>query len=251
MKKIYHAVIVDDEEKARKNLQHVLKHHDDFVIVAEAESADSGLLEINKHQPDLVFLDIKMPQQDGFYLLEELARTGPRRLEVIFLTAYNEYAIKAIKCAAFDYLLKPIDPDILAETLQRFRLSEAPAIEQRLNALRQGFVKPQTKLHFATATGGVFFYLHQIVYIEADGSYSRIYNEDNQQHLVSRNLKNIEMQLQGDGFLRVHKSFLINTHYLTSLEKDRHVVVLTYPAGRVEVPVSYRMAKNVAAFAKF
>ncbi len=246
MKKNYRAVVVDDEERARQNLRNVLKQHPDIVVEAEAGDVPGALDAVRSLQPDLIFLDIKMPGQDGFDLLEALAGEQLKDAEIIFLTAYDEFAIRAIKCAAFDYLLKPVDPELLAETLDRFRASSHAELPQRIQALEAQWPRLASKLRFSTQTGFAWFNPEQILYIEAEGSYSTIYNSDGGHVLVCRNLKAIEDQLEGMGFIRVHKSFLINAGFLVSFDKARRIVKLASANARHEVPVSFRMMRNLS-----
>jgi two-component system, LytTR family, response regulator len=242
---MYKVLIVDDESMARRNLANVLRQHHDFVIAAEADNAGDALKLFLSEKPDLVFLDIKMPQADGFSLLDNLAKLGISNTAIIFLTAFDEFALKAIKYAVFDYLLKPVDPEELEKTLNRFRAKKVHDNGAGLSKLKE-MLDVGNKIKFSTKTGYIFLSTKQILYVKAEGSYSNVYDTDNQPHLVSRNLKELEDQLDTATFIRVHKSYLISKHYLISYDKKNRSCILTKENSKVTIPVSFRYAKNIS-----
>lgn len=246
MKKSYRAIVVDDEERARKNLKNVLAQHPDVVVEAEAGDVPSALDCIREIQPDLIFLDIKMPGQDGFDLLEKISEEQLPLGEIIFLTAYDEFAIRAIKCAAFDYLLKPVDPEVLADTLDRFRSNGHQNLPDRLHILEDQLLLQDKRLRFVTQSGFAWYAPEQIVFIEAEGSYSRIHDDNDGKILVCRNLKSIEDQVNSLGFIRIHRGVLINTRYLVAFDRTKREVQLAVNGQRHTVPVSVRMMRNLS-----
>lgn len=243
-KNIYPVIIVDDEDRARKNLANLLAEHSDMQIVAEASNANEAIKLISEHQPDIVFLDIKMPETDGFGILDALQKKQLCDFEIIFLTAYENYAIKAIKYAAFDYLLKPIDPDELNTALNNFRIKQNKANNLNIEALKEIF-NPCPKLRVPVKNGIEFINPNEILYVEGDGAYSTIYTTNSAKLMACRNLKNIEEELQQFNFIRVHKAYLINKSYLSAFNKLKGECTLSFFGKTKNIPVSQRMTKNI------
>ncbi len=242
---MYKVVIIDDEEKARRNITKVLELHDDIQIIGEADNCKDAYDIILVSKPDIIFLDIKMPQEDGFSLLDDLTKLGINDLAIIFLTAYDEFAIKAIKYGVFDYLLKPVDPEALKETLNRYRAKQNHANVDGMRKLME-MLDMGKKIKFITNTGYVYFLPRDIMYVIADGSYSKVYITDKNFHQICRSLKEIEEQLITWEFIRVHKSYLINKQYLTSYNKMKRCCTLTKDGISITIPVSFRNAKNIS-----
>jgi len=226
------AVIIDDEPIARK-LLHVLlgEYCQGFVQVAgEASNAIEGLKLINKHSPDLIFLDVEMPMGTGFDLLE---LNTDRRIYVVFTTAYAQHASHALAQHAAAYLLKPVTPDKLKAAVltvkdlicRRQALEESKQVCIRLSSLRGSRQVP----------------VSDIVYIEAEGRYSRIFLVGGPSHLESRNLGELEAELDGN-FIRIHRSLLVNRHHITSLNKNQDRIGLS---NKTELPVSRRKRAEV------
>lgn len=214
------ALIVDDEAKARGMLTTMLTEHCPQVSIAgEADNVPAALKAIYSHNPNLVFLDIEMPGYTGFQLLEMIEKPA---FQVIFTTAYSEYALKAFEVSAIDYLLKPIRIQKLIEAVARVqKIAGTHATEQRLQTLKTNLhAESWQKLSLPVADGFVFMNVSEIEYIEAEGSYSRIVKTDGAQLLVSRVLRELENQLSNvPGFLRCHRSFLINTSRVAKWQK--------------------------------
>lgn len=211
------ALIIDDEPAAREKLQLLLEKYCAGRIRVEAlcKSAEEGLESISKYRPDLVFLDVEMPSMTGFDMLKKI---NPIQFEVIFTTAHNHYAIKAIKFSALDYLLKPIDLEQLQEAVNR-------AVEKRgqVNAPEQyhHFVEnirnPNQKLDnlsIPTAKGMVFVKTEDIIRCESASNYTIFYLTNKDQVVATRTLKEFEELLDESGFVRIHHSHLINKHHL-------------------------------------
>jgi two-component system LytT family response regulator len=203
------AIIVEDEKKGREILQILInKYCKNVEVVAIAENADEGYLLIKKHNPDLVFLDIEMPNGNGFYLLEKFDEI---KFQVVFTTAYDNYAIKAIKYHALDYLLKPIDIDELQLAVESVEKAiEKPEVNRYAEFIGARKLEMESKLGLPIKEGILYVLISDIIRVESDGSYSVIHMSDEKKHMVSKNLKEYEDILPQKFFFRVHKSHLIN-----------------------------------------
>lgn len=208
------AVIIDDEDNGRLVLREKLKMFcPEVVVVAEAENGRMGLDIIRQHLPGLIFLDVEMPGMSGFELLNQLKeRTG----HVVFTTAYNQYAIKAIKHAAFDYLLKPIDVEELKNTVRK--ATETEIQEERKNIVHQN--KSFTRLAVATTEGLQFITINTIIHLEADSNYTTFYLKDGSKFVSSKSLIEYESILEEHNFFRCHHSHLINLNYVNKFLKN-------------------------------
>jgi len=214
------AIIIDDEEKSRKLLRNlVLEYCDQIEIIEMADSVESGVKIISKFKPDLVFLDIEMPDGSGFDMLDQIEDAS---FEVIFTTAYNQYAIQAIHFSALDYLLKPINIDELKSAVQKVEeklkeKAEKETINHSLKVLLENN-KAQAnnkKIGLPTQNGINFVLVRDIVMCKAEGNYSVIYLDAKQnKEIVSRTLKEFEDMLKEFNFFRVHRTYLINLNHL-------------------------------------
>ncbi|MBT1700648.1 LytTR family DNA-binding domain-containing protein [Fulvivirgaceae bacterium PWU4] len=204
-------VIIDDESKSRESLQILLQDFCKNVeIKALCQNVSEGLQAISEHRPDVVFLDIQMQRETGFDLLNRLKNID---FEVIFTTAYSEYAIKAFKFSAIDYLLKPIDIEELARALEKVEKKVNGNMSLRLEQLIQNLkpaVSPQYKLALPASDGLVFVKIDDILYCEASSNYTNIHTGDGKKHIVSRTLKEYDDLLGDHNFFRIHNSYLIN-----------------------------------------
>jgi len=209
------ALIIDDELPGRMSLRQKLHDYCPEVnIIGEAENGREGIDMVQSLHPDLVFLDIEMPEMNGFEMLLKIPR---KSFHLIFTTAYDHYAIKAIKYAAFDYLLKPIDIDELKLTLSRLTESQSPEINhQKLEALEQNLLsKPfLNKIAIPTGEGLMFYDLQDIIHLEADSNYTTLYFEHHPKLLASRTLKDFEDILPPEIFFRPHNSHIINLKFV-------------------------------------
>jgi two-component system LytT family response regulator len=205
------AIIIDDEPHAREKLQLMTERYcKDLQILAIAKDAEEGLAAIKEHQPDLIFLDIEMPVLTGFDMLKQISEIN---FEIIFTTAHDHYAIKAIKFSALDYLLKPIDLDQLQQAVQKAaaRRNEKSSAQQYLS-LKENLRKPQAmeQLAVPAQTGMIFLKVSDIIYCEADSNYTKIFLTNKQKIISTRTLKEYEEMLDDNGFIRIHHSWLIN-----------------------------------------
>ncbi len=211
MKNILRAVIVDDEQDAVSFIESIAREYcPEIEIVGKAFSAIEGIEVIGREKPDLVFLDVEMPHGSGFDLL---AAFPEKDFDVSFITAFNHYAIKAIKFSAVDYILKPINISEFIEAVKRVREARASRKQRHFSFdtlfenLRTGI---PSKLAIPTSSGMEYLNTREIIRIEADRSYSWFYMEGGGKFLVSRNLKEYQELLADRNFFRTHNSHLIN-----------------------------------------
>jgi two-component system, LytTR family, response regulator len=227
-------IIVDDERLARKELSSLLEKHAFIEIIAECSNVNEAKIAIDEHKPDLVFLDIQMPEKTGFDLLEELDFVP----QIIFVTAYDEFAIKAFEVNAFDYILKPVDPDRLERTL--LHVSESIKENKVYNANKLGysdqiFIKDGEKCWFVK--------LEDIYLFESIGNYAKVHFEGNKPMLL-RSLNKIEERLEEKQFLRANRKNIVNTKWIQKVDNwFSGGLKLTLKNGE-EVEVSRRQAQK-------
>lgn len=220
----YKVLIVDDEPLARRGIRARLKPLSDFVVMDDCEDGEAGLKAIRRHQPDLVFLDVQMPGLGGFDMLKRLPKN--RRPFIIFLTAYDEYALRAFEVQALDYLLKPIDSERFAEAIARARrhikFQAADSIEVRLRNLiaehdtrkrGNGYLK-----RFTVRTGSriTFVLADEIDWIEAVGDYAALH-VGNKNPLLRETLSALEARLDPEKFVRIHRSAIVQVSRICEL----------------------------------
>jgi two-component system, LytTR family, response regulator len=221
MKDVLKAILIDDELNSLKNLRQKLEEFCKPVqVVAMAQKPDEALFLIRHHKPDVLFLDIEMPKMSGFGILEEL---GDYEAEIIFITAYNQYAIDAIRISAFDYLVKPVAIDDLQKAVNRLVLSRASKTRERLHVLKDGLSEPRSqenKIAVPTNDGLEFLLISDIIRIESVSYYSKLFLVNGQVTLVTRLLKDFEELLAPYRFFRVHNSHLVNLRYIRRFSRS-------------------------------
>lgn len=233
------ALIIDDEVNGAESLQLMLKKYCDGDVSVESicNSSKDGFEKILKLKPELVFLDIQMPHMNGFELLSQLPE---RNFNVIFTTAYDDYAIQAFKVNAIDYLLKPIDPDDLmqavAKTKKKMELEDLKGknIDVLLRGLRQQQFEVK-KLAIPGSDGITFIELDDIPRIEADSNYTTVYTNGGKKFIVAKTLKEYEELLEDYNFLRVHSSTLINLKFVEKYIRGDGGFVIMRDGSQVEV----------------
>ena len=228
------AIIIDDEERSVSTLKALLKSSAKEVeVVAVAHNVEQGLAVLKSNECDVLFLDIEMPDGTGFDLLDKL---GQINFDVCFITAFNQYAIKAFRYAALDYLMKPINPDELDNALSRvkqYNLSEGNARVELLLENRNPEAK-FAKLAVAT-TEGVFYYnVDRLIRCEADGSYTTLFPSDEKPIVASKSIKEYESILP-EFFLRVHKSHLVNVKHIKQFVTGEHPQLILKDNSSVSV----------------
>lgn len=209
------ALIIDDEKHCSDNLGWQLKQYcTEIVIMAVCDTAAMGLQQIKNYQPQLIFLDVEMPGMTGFEMLEQLKEIN---FDIIFTTAFNQYAIRAIKLGALDYLIKPIDKDELCEAVNKhFQHRQTDSINQLaalLSHIKKGDDFSFQKIALPTMHGYELVPLSDIVVCESNNNYTNVRLNNEQNILISKTLKQIEDLLDMRPFFRVHNSFLVNLQY--------------------------------------
>ncbi len=234
------AIIIDDEKKCISLLEKMLKEQfPDIQIAAVTAQPEDGIKLIRQLEPDLVFMDIEMPRKNGFEVLEA---TKDIAYDIIFTTAYNQYAIKAIRFSALDYLLKPIDETELTQAVQRFKTKHQSASRQQqidlLFSNLRNFTQPYSKLSVATSEGVIFINIPDILFCEATGSYTTLHLKNNDKLVTSKTLKDFEELLETHSFYRTHHSYIINLNEIKRYIKGDGGSVLM--SNTAELPVSKR-----------
>lgn len=231
------ALIVDDEVKARNILKHYLESFvPEVTEIRQAESVDAALDVLQVYQPDIVFLDVEMPHKNGFQFLMEIREPA---FDVIFTTAYNQYAIQAIRFSALDYLLKPVDPDELKGAVLRYIEKKEQAKEKKAlyDNLVSNIEKKEVKdfkIAVPSAEGVYFFTIDDILRLEADRSYTHIHLVKKRPFIASKTLKHFEEMLEEFHFIRTHKSHLVNPKHIARISSDNEQLLLS-DGSHVEV----------------
>ena len=208
------AVLIDDDESNLSSLSEKISNHCKQVqVIARCDNPEDGIRAIDELKPDIVFLDIEMPQMNGFVMLQQLTN---KDFELVFVTAYDHYTIKAIRSCALDYLVKPVEVEELkAAVAKAADLRNKTASSSQLDLLLDHLQKKQPKLlTIPTSDGLQFINIEDIIYLEANDNYSNIYLSTNQKFLVSRTLKDFEELLPADVFIRIHHSSIVNKFYV-------------------------------------
>ncbi|MGA8264221.1 MAG: response regulator [Ignavibacteriaceae bacterium] len=228
------AIIIDDERLARVELKRLLSQHKEINIVGEAVNVDDAITKITELNPELIFLDIQMPGKNGFELLEELDSVPT----VIFTTAYDEYALKAFEYNALDYLLKPIEPKRLEETIKK-------VIERNkkdtVASLDQPVLKEEDQIFVKDGEKCWFVKLGTIRLMESEGNYVRLYFEDNKP-LILRTLNYLDERLDSKAFFRASRKHIINLKWIENIEPWLNGGLLVKLKGGNKVEVSRRQA---------
>lgn len=204
------ALIVDDEAKARRIIESLLKSHcPEVEIIGVADDVPSAVKFINQHQVDILFLDIEMPGYTGFQLIDFFENID---FDIIFTTAYSEYALKAFEVSAIDYLLKPIQIDQLTRAVEKVQGKQGAQRNEKIEALKENLKSGGriAKVALPVADGLLFVKPEEILYLKAESSYTHIFLADGNKVLVSKTLKEFEKLINHPHFMRVHRSYYIN-----------------------------------------
>ena len=210
MKK-FKALVVDDEQLARKAIISLVKDFPEIEIAGEAEDVNQAAELIAGQQPDLLFLDIQMPGKSGFDLLNEVDYRG----KVIFITAYDEYALRAFEINALDYLMKPISPERFKLAIERLNdqtVTEAVPVKQDL--------RYDDRLFLLMGKHMVFLKISSIVYIQAEGDYTQVTTADGRKGLILKSMKEWINRLPDSHFCRIHRSYIVNLDFVDKIEKE-------------------------------
>lgn len=224
------AIIIDDEERARNGLRQLLALScPEVEVVADCADVPSAVIAINQHRPDVVFLDIEMPKYSGLELFNFFAEV---HFEVIFVTAYSEFAIRAFELNAIDYLLKPVDSDKLRNAVSKLERRSG----ERYTALQEGYSRQEFhRIALPVSDGLLFVEVADIMLLEAEGAYTHVYLHDGSKLLVSKRIAFFEQVLADrPSIIRVHRSFIVNFNHVTKYSKAESLLSLD---NGITVPV--------------
>lgn len=242
--KLLRTLIIDDEEHQRISIGKMVRTYcPEATVVGTADGVKSGIEAITLHKPDLVLLDIKMDDGTGFDLLDRLHHID---FKVIFITAFEQYAVKAFRMSAIDYLLKPLDPDELREAVEKVRSVARQYFQQQLDNLKDLLSpgdKSIRKIILKTAENIYLVPVHEISHCESDGTYTNLYLADQSRIMVSNSLKEYEELLSDNGFFRVHRSYLINLRKIRRFEKAEGGYVIL--DEEIRIPVASRKREQL------
>ncbi len=243
------ALLIDDDSNLRNGMKGFLSlYAPDIQILGEADSVKSGINAIEYHQPNVVFLDIQLGDGTGFDILEQLAqKKGNLSFHVVFITAHEQYAVKAFRFSALDYLLKPVDPEELRKVIDKIKKAlngndNYAHIDLLLENIRKKVDKFK-RIALSTSDGIHLFEVSDIIRCESQDNYTKFYIKDSKPILIAKTLKEYEELLSEQGFERIHQSHLINLAYLKSyIKKDGGYAVM---ADNSHLPISQRKRERL------
>ncbi|MDE1207446.1 LytR/AlgR family response regulator transcription factor [Tenacibaculum larymnensis] len=232
------ALIIDDEAKARSVMEMMLiEFFPEIKSVITADNLLNGVKEINQHTPDIVFLDIEMPEYSGLEILDFISE--PIEFQLIFTTAYQQYALDALKLSAIDYLVKPIDREELRVAMNKAKVNiNQKKVTVQFSELKNAIQSLSSHKIALEVPGEIIFVSHEdILYLEADGMYTKVHLANRERELICKPLAYFENQLQGNNlFFRCHRSYLINLHYLEKfVKKDGDFLLMQ---NQTTIPIS-------------
>lgn len=215
-------IIIDDENKARRLISTLLSENcPEITLQLEADDLETGVALIKEHQPDIVFLDIEMPKHSGLQIVD-FFEPNELNFQIIFVTAYNDYAIQAFKLSAVDYILKPVDISELKSAIDKAKKNiESKSINNRLDDLKKVFQQLSLNKMVLEVPKGILFVSHDdIILFEADGMYTKVYMKNNESQLICKPMKHFVDQLEDKPiFYKPHRSFMVNLKYIKELSK--------------------------------
>ncbi len=237
-------ILVDDEIDAVDLLSQLLKEYPEIRIVGTAYDARSAYKMIIEQEPDLVFLDIQMPPENGLDLAQKIS-TLPKCPAVIFVTAYDQYAISAIKQAALDYILKPVDRTKLNEAISRFKsMKRQSNLNKKLETFFNDIFHPR-KLKFSTRTGFVMLDPGDVVYCHAEGNYTEIYTVKGEKEIVTTNLGKIEKSLPDSVFYRMSRFHVVNINFIKRVDRKNMLCELGINGTLYSLPIPRNKVKEL------
>jgi two-component system, LytTR family, response regulator len=245
---MFSCIIIDDEKNSIQALQLMVKRHcPQLELLATCESAELGLEAIRMHKPQVVFLDIEMPKMNGFDLLDKL---GQIDFHVVFTTAYSQFAIKAFQYSALNYLLKPIDPDDLKETVRRIEQVQKPPRQEQIEILLDTLRRPeprQQRIALTTHDGLLFVHTSDIMYCQSENNYTWVFLTKGGKHLLAKTLKEFEETLPPSEFFRIHNSYLVNLNEIQRFIREDGGYVIMNNGTQITIA----RARREAFFAMF
>ena len=238
MKKM-RTVIVDDETDSLKLMAHHLSQFEQIDLVGMFNESITALQQIPVLKPDLVFMDIEMPFKNGFQLLEDLPE---KNFNVVFVTAYNEFAIKALRINALDYLVKPLQVNELAQAIEKAEKMNGVNTRQVTHVKEQLLNNRVDKIAIPLQGGLYFLPVEEIIYAEANSNYTHVFTSKNEKIVLSKTLKELEEALDNTQFSRIHRQFIINLKFLKFLNRNEGIVELSNGA---KIPISRRQRDDL------
>ncbi len=236
------AILVDDEERARRSLETLLGTHcPEVKILEQCANVPKAVLAIKQHQPDVVFLDIEMPEFSGFELMNFFDTVD---FEIVFVTAYSEYAVQAFECSAVDYVLKPVQVDKLKAAVEKVKARRnSHNMKQRLEILQQNFQGDEfSRIAVPVSDGLLFVEVGNITQLQAEGAYTHVFLADGSKLLVSKKLKFFEdLLMRRKNFFRIHRSHLINLNFVKKYSRLESFIEMD---NGIAMPVSKERKKE-------
>lgn len=229
-------IIIDDEAKARRIIDALLKEYcPDVEVVAIAEDVPSGVIAINQHKPDMLFLDVEMPGYTGFQLLDFFTEVN---FEIVFTTAHSDYALQAFRVSAIDFLLKPIQISELITAVEKVKAKKDSFSKERLSVLKENFKQNSIrKMALPVAEGLIFVDVDDISHLEADGAYTHFHFSNGKKIIVSKKIKEFEEALAiQNNFYRTHRSFIINLKKIKQYIKQEGGYILL--ENEIQIPLA-------------
>lgn len=243
------ALLIDDDKHLRKGMKSLMERYaSDIVIIGEAESVKTGIAALEKYRPQVVFLDIHLSDGTGFDILEEISKIqGKINAHIVFITAHEQYALKAFKFSALDFLLKPVDPEELQKTITKIKETlEKHHSFEHIDLLLENIRKKVDnfkRIALSTSDGIHLFEISDIIRCESQDNYTKFFIKNHKPLLISKTLKEYEELLGEHGFERIHQSHLINLAYLKSyIKNDGGYVIM---ADNTTIPISQRKKERL------
>ena len=236
-------LIVDDEPEARELLKFILQDEEGLSVAGMAGNVDDAVKLLKKERPDLVFLDIQMPDKDGFHFIEQVNRSS-HKPGIIFVTAFDNYAIQAIRNSVFDYILKPVREEELINAVNRYRNRSVNDRNQDLSKLIEILKGDEPgKIKLNTRSGYSLIHPSEVVYCKADGNYTHIQLSNGTREVTTQNLGAIDELLHSGTFFRVSRSYLVNLKYLARVDRKNCLCVLEYPGESCSIKIPSQKVK--------
>jgi two-component system LytT family response regulator len=243
MEQKLNSLIIDDEENARILLSKLLEETLLFKEIRLSQSVDAAYTELKRYEPDIIFLDIKMPGKDGFAFIQDLPQSFMLD-RIVFVTAYDQYAIKAIKNQAFDYLLKPVNRKELKQCLTRFIERKQKEVKAEIPHTIYEQHERITRIRVNTRNGTLFINPADILFCKAEGNYTTVCT-GKKHHLCSMNLGKVAELLPNSGFIRVGRSYIVNFEYITMLDRKECTIILVRDGESVTVKIPRQHLKDL------
>lgn len=248
--KNFSAVIVDDEPEVIEYLKSLLSKHDKINIDHTFSEPQKAIDFIKTHQPEVLFLDVQMPLKSGFDLVKETVSESYHP-HIVFTTAYEEFALKAIKHSALDYLLKPVDEKELTICIEKLYKEETPSFSVKKIENLFSKLNNNKKIKFNTSSGFIVINSDDIIYCQADRNYCEIYLTDERHEVVTCNMNKVHQKLEDNHFFRISRSNVINLNFLTHVERKNHLCYLKENGVKYQLKISSMGLKQLENYLSY